>query len=97
MDIDFSKLNLQYLVRARDLAQVDPELAASLLGVSTEVVSLLGRTSPEHLSVLAAIRVPLVVPRGERWWWVRLLEVVAEGDSDQVQSVLDHAGLILTA
>jgi len=97
MDIDFSKLNLQYLVRARDLAQVDPELAASLLGVSTEVVSLLGRTSPEHLSALAAIRVPLIVPRGERWWWVRLLEVIAEDDPDQLQSVLDHAGLVLTA
>jgi hypothetical protein len=95
MDIDFSKLNLQYLVRARDLAQIDRELAAGLLGVSSEVVSLLASASPEHLAALATIKVPLVVPRGERWWWIRLLEVIAEGDADELQSVLEHAGLIL--
>jgi hypothetical protein len=28
MDFDFSQLNLQYLIQARDLAKQDPELAA---------------------------------------------------------------------
>ena len=68
MEIDFSKLNLQYLVRARDLARFDPDLAAGLLGVSSEIVALLGRATPEQFAAIASIKVPLVIPRGERWW-----------------------------
>ncbi len=37
-DIDFSRVNLQYLICARDLARVDPERTTVLLGVPDDLV-----------------------------------------------------------
>jgi hypothetical protein len=33
MKIDFSSVNLQYLIRVRDIAQKDPDVAMPLLGL----------------------------------------------------------------
>jgi hypothetical protein len=40
-DIDFSRVNLQYLICARDLARVDLERTTVLLGVPDDLVQLL--------------------------------------------------------
>lgn len=97
MELDFSRTNLQYLVQARDLARQDPEAAAGLLGISPELTALLGQASGEHLACLAQIKVPLMLPRGERWWWIRLFEAFAAGDEEAIQAVLEHASLVLAA
>ena len=97
MELDFSKLNLQYLLQARDLARRDTAAAAALLGISTELAALLGHLADEHFAPLAQIKVPLVLPRGELWWWGRLFEACEAGDLHAIHAIVDHASLVLAA
>ena len=48
-DIDFSHVNLQYLICARDLARSYPERAALLLGATDDLVRLLAELDPATL------------------------------------------------
>ena len=95
MDVDFSNINLQYLIYARDIARENPEVAATVLGLSRELVGLLAQTSSESLAKIAQIKVPLVKMRGDTWWWSRLFTALTDGDAEEIDAILDHASLIV--
>lgn len=94
MTIDFSGLNLHYLIQARDIAREDPERAAVLLGMSSDLADLLAQTTPEEIAPLTQIKVPLLLPRQEIWWWTRLFRAMREGRTEEVKAVIEHLSLI---
>lgn len=94
-DIDFSRVNLQYLIGARDLARGYPERAALLLGATDTLVRLLAELDPAALVAVADVKAPLLVLREEPWWWHRLFTALRSGRPDELQAVLEHAALIV--
>ena len=94
MEFDFSEVNLQYLIQARDLAKQDPTFAAIILGLEDETTGLLAGTTPKALAQISPIKQPLLLPRQEAWWWSRLFVALREGRSDEIEAVLDHAPLV---
>lgn len=94
MNFDFSEVNLEYLIQARDLAMRDPELVATMLGMKTDLVQLLAELKPTDLSRISLIKQPLLVPREQSWWWSRLLTAIRQGRIDEIKAVIDHLPLI---
>ncbi len=97
MTTDFSDLNIQYLVSARDLVRQHPDLGAVLLGFSNEMAQMLAAVQPRELQRIALVKPPLFVPRNDIWWWSRLLRALREGHRGEVEAILDHAGLIVAS
>ena len=95
MEVDFSVINLQYLIHARDIAREDPEVAATVLGLSMELAVLLARAPSESLAKIAQIKVPLLNVRGDAWWWSRLFTALTDGGDGEVDAILDHASLVV--
>jgi hypothetical protein len=95
METDFSRINLTYLIGARDLARAAPARAPVMLGVPEPLVALLTAVTPETLARVGDIRTPLIVPRQALWWWERLLTALNEERPEAVQDILDHARLLL--
>ena len=95
MKVDFSQVNLQYLIQARDLAQQDPKLAAVLLGIPDEMAYLLSDLSAQSLSQIIQIKPPLLIPRQEAWWWSRLFMALHEGHADEIEAIIEQASLIV--
>jgi hypothetical protein len=93
----FSRVNLQYFTRARDLARLDAGVAAACLGIPDELARVLERMPPEGLAALAEVRSPLVVPRAPLWWWSRLVVAAEEGSMQEVEAVLEHAPLLIAS
>ncbi|MDZ7751463.1 MAG: flagellar transcriptional regulator FlhD [Gammaproteobacteria bacterium] len=93
-EYDFSHLNLEYLIQARDLARQNLHGCALLLGIPEELAARLADVTPAGLSRVAAFKPPLVSPRLGDWWWERLLTALTDGDGDELQAVLEHASLI---
>lgn len=91
--MDFSKVNLEYLIQARDLAREDAEVTAVLLGMPRQLAHVLADVAPEELAQIIVIKSPLLVPRQEPWWWQRLFKAVREGRPDELEAVLEHASL----
>lgn len=56
MDIDFSRINLQYLIEARELARVDPERAPVLLGTGDAYARLLAEIPADSIAQLSSVR-----------------------------------------
>jgi hypothetical protein len=94
-DIDFSGVNLQYLICARDLARRYPERAAVLLGATPELVTLLAELDPATLVAMTAVKAPMLVLRQEPWWWHRLFTALRAPRTEEVWAVLEQAGLII--
>jgi hypothetical protein len=94
-DIDFSRVNLQYLLCARDLARDYPARAAVLLGATEGLVQRLAELDPAALVAVTEIKVPLMVLRQEPWWLERLFTALQAGGPDERQAVLDQAGLMV--
>ena len=94
-DIDFSRVNLQYLICARDLARDYPERAAMLLGVPDDLVELLVELEPAALVAVTEVGAPLLILRQEPWWWHRLFTALQAGRPDEIRAVLDQAGLLV--
>ncbi|MEQ8231206.1 MAG: hypothetical protein RKL32_05790 [Gammaproteobacteria bacterium] len=94
MDIDFSRINLQYLIEARELARVDPERAPVLLGTGDAYARLLAEIPADSIAQLSSVRVPLVVPRQADWWWNRLLTALGDGQPSELGPILEHVELI---
>ena len=95
MKMDFSQVNLQYLIQARDLTQEDPQLGAILLGIPDEMASLLSDLSPHQLTQIIRIKSPLLSPRQEAWLWSQLLTALRDGRLDELDAIMEHASLIL--
>ena len=94
MECDFSRLNLQYLIHARDLARQDPERCAVLLGISQKLANLLSEVTPESLAQFVDIKPPLFAPRQGSWWWSRLFKAMHEGQPSEINVVLEHLSLV---
>ena len=94
-DIDFSRVNLQYLISARDLAREFPQRASLLLGVSDDLTQLLAGFDPAALVAVIEVKAPLLVLRQEPWWWKRLFAALRDGRPDELGTVLEQAGLIV--
>jgi hypothetical protein len=94
MTYDFSYVNLQYLMQARDLAVRDPELVATLLGIPVDMARLLAELNSRDLAHISHIKPPLLIPRPESWWWSRLLTAAREGRTEEIDAIMDHAPLI---
>jgi hypothetical protein len=94
-DADFSRINLQYLICARDLVRRTPQRAPLLLGVPGPLGELFGTLSPDTLAAVTGIRPPLLVPRQEPWWWERLLRALQSEHPEEIAVILEHAGLLM--
>jgi hypothetical protein len=94
MECDFSRINLEYLIQARDLARSNPKAGAILMGLPDDLSQLLSKISPHELTLITQLRPPLIAPRYSVWWWQRLLNALQEGDTEELRVILDHAGLI---
>ena len=94
MKCDFSQVNLQYLIQARDLAIRDPELVGMFLGIPSDMAQLLSEVTPQALTQVAQIKPSLLIPRQETWWWSRLLTALREGRTEEINAILEHAPLI---
>lgn len=95
MEMDFSKINLEYLIQARDLARQDSEMSSIVLGMSRELAHLLAESTPQELTRVAEIRPPLFVPRQDAWWWQRFFTAVREGRTDELKTIIEHASLMI--
>lgn len=93
MKLDFSSINLQYLIHVRDVARQEPDVAASLLGISPEIANLLAQVPSEYLTKITQVKVPLLVARGDAVWWYRLFKALMENNLGEVESVLQGTNL----
>lgn len=91
-DVDFSRVNLQYLISARDLARGYPERAAVLLGVPDALGQLLAELSAESLTAVVAIKAPLLIPSPPGVLVVGASVHRAAGRSSRGASVRPRAG-----
>ena len=97
MSRDFSHLNLEYLIQARDLAITDPRRAGVILGISDALVGLLPELTPKMLASLTRVHHPLITLHRDVWWWSRLLIALQEGQPAEIETVIEQASLILSA
>ena len=96
MNYDFSQINLQSMIPAGDLAKKDSVLVAKLFAVPEDMTHLLASLSPADLACIANIKVPLLVPHQDTWWWSRLFTAMREGRKEEILAIIDHAVLIMT-
>lgn len=94
MNLDFSEVNVEYLILTRDLAMRDPELVATMLGMEASLAELLAGLKPRDLSRISLIKQPLVVPRQQHWWWLRLVTAIRDGRIEEIKAVIEHVPLI---
>jgi len=93
---DFSHLNLEYLIQARDLAIADPRRAGVVLGISDALVGLLPELTPKMLASLTRVHHPLITLHRDVWWWSRLLIALQDGQPAEIETVMEQASLILS-
>lgn len=94
MEIDFVQVNLQYLTQARDLAKIDREKAAVILGVDVALTELFAQITPLELTHFSRVRVSLIKPREQVWWWSRFLQAIKTGEPAEIEALLEHANLV---
>ncbi|MCB1860383.1 MAG: hypothetical protein KDI47_01465 [Gammaproteobacteria bacterium] len=90
---DFSHLNLDYLIQARDLALEDRHRTGVILGVPNEWVCMLRELTPEMLASVTPIKLPLVIPCRDNRWWSRLFIALRDGETQEIGVVFDQAAL----
>ena len=95
--IDFSNVNLEYLIHARDIAREDPEVAATLLGTSLELAKLLAQAPMKYLTKISQIKVPLMAARGDVTWWSRLFNAFLDENEEEAGMVLQAVNLSILA
>ena len=96
-DTDFSSINYQFLLKARDIARQDPDLVVALLGIPKELAEPLAKTSASALAALMQIKEPLLMLRAENWWWERLFIAIGDGRQEEVEAVIEHACFVSTS
>ena len=96
-DIDFSHVNLAYLIQARDLARQNPAASALLLDIPEPLACRLASMTPASLAQVTEFKPPLVSPRLQAWWWERLLRALTDGEPGEFRVILEHAGLLTDA
>lgn len=96
-DIDFSGINYQFLIKAREVAKRDPDLASALLGIPKELVEPLAKTSVTALAPLIQIKEPLLTLRAETWWWERLFQALNDGRQEEIETVMEQVCFVTTS
>ena len=94
MNWDFSHLNLEYLIQARDLAIEDQGRAGAILGIPDAMAGILPDLTPQLLANISRFNHPLVTPRQDVWWWSRMLVALQDGQPAEIETVMAHASLI---
>lgn len=94
MKCNFSNINLQYLIQARDIAKQDVEHGSIILGMDKQLSRELAEISPKGLSMVARVKVPLIGPHQHTVWWKRFFRALDEGRADEAQAIMEHANLI---
>ena len=97
MNIDFSNVNLEYLLHARDIAREDHQVAASLLGTPPELATLLTQAPNTNLAKISRVKMPLMAVRGDAVWWFRLFKALAEENEEELDVILQAVNLTLLA
>ena len=95
MSSDFSEINLQYLLQARDLARQNAGLAGAVLGLPGETVELLGGLTPKTLAAIARVQAPLITLLPDRQWWSCLLTALKENDPKEIEVLIAQAPVIV--
>lgn len=96
-DTDFSTINYQFLLQARDVAKQHPELVVALLGIPKELVEPLAQMSANALISITQIKKPLLMLRPETWWWERLLRALNDGNQEEIEIILEHSCFLATS
>jgi len=95
MNIDFSQVNLQYLIQVNQLAQHDPVLTTAVTGMSDETALLLSSLTPGDLTQLSLIKSPLLTPHPAPWWWSRVFTALRDGRKEEIKTLLEQMATIL--
>jgi len=96
-DTDFSSINYQFLLKARDIARQDPDLVVALLGIPKELAEPLAKISAPALAALMQIKEPLLMLRAENWWWERFFIAVGDGRQEEIEAIVEHACFVTTS
>ena len=96
-DTDFSSINYQFLLKARDVAKRDPDLVVALLGIPKELADPLAKTSASALAAVIQIQEPLLMLRSEPWWWERFFIAINDGRQEEIEAVVEHAFFVTTS
>ena len=97
LDTDFSSINYQFLLKARDVAKRDPDLVVALLGIPKELAEPLAQTSASALAMSIQIKEPLLMLREDSWWWKRFLVAINNGRQEEIEAVIEHAFFVTTS
>lgn len=94
MNIDFSQVNLQYLIQANQMAQQDPVLTTAVTGMPAEIAHIFGSLTPGDLARVSQIKSPLLIPHPAPWWWSRLFTALSEGRTNEIKTLLEQTASI---
>ena len=95
MNSDFSRLNLEYLIQARDIAIENQHQAGAILGIPDAMTSILSDLTPHLLTDITRISHPLITPCRDVLWWSRLLVALQGGYASEIAAVVEQASLML--
>lgn len=93
-ELDFSRINFEYLLQARDIAKQNPRIATFILGASPELIQLFSQVTPQTLSYIAQVKEPLLTLRQEPLWWGRFFKAIDTGTGDEIKFVLENISSI---
>ena len=68
-------------------------MAPTVLGLPRDLTALFAALDAEQLAGFGQVKIPLLVARGDPWWWARLLEALEAGRPEEIDAVLEHAQL----
>jgi len=94
MNIDFSQINLQYLIQVNQLAQHDPVLTTAITGIPDETALLLGSLTPSDLARMSLIKSPLLTPHPAPWWWSRIFTALRDGRKEEIKTLLEQTATL---
>lgn len=92
---DFTRINLEYFLAARDLYRENPHSAIALLGASRDFLASLEGFTPGQLANLRLVKVPLLAPRFEPHWWQRMARALQDDQRDEIEALSEQAGYYL--
>ena len=96
MNGDFSQLNLEYLIQARDLVVSDRPQAGVVLGIPDAMTGILYELTPQLLTGITQIPHPLITLRRDAQWWSRLLVALKDGHPAEIATVIEQASLMVS-
>lgn len=90
MDVNFSELNMEYFIAARDFANENITVASIMLGTPPELTQCLATLTPRQLANIGYVNTPLIIPRDEKTWWPRFLRALKDGNRAEVETLAEQ-------